>query len=230
MTIYHLNDQLVFPEPEEAEPEGILAVGGDLTPERLILAYSKGIFPWYSAGQPILWWSPNPRLVLYLDRIHISKSLFRVIKSNRFEVKFDTNFDNVIANCSLIDRGNQDGTWITNPMRQAYGELFKQGYAHSVETYFEGELVGGLYGISIGRAFFGESMFSYKSNASKIALAALVKKLSPLNFHFIDCQVPTEHLQRMGAIEVERSQFLDELKHALVRKTIKGPWSDLKEK
>ena len=225
MTIYHLTDQLIFPDPEEAEPEGILAVGGDLTAERLLLAYRKGIFPWYSAGQPILWWSPDPRLLLYLNEIHISKSLRRIIKSKRFEIRFDTNFDQVIKSCALIDRKTQDGTWITEQMRQAYGQLFKDGYAHSVESYFEGELVGGLYGLSIGKAFFGESMFSNKSEASKVALVALVEKLTLWDFQFIDCQVPTDHLKQMGAVEVERSMFLDQLKQASTAETIKGPWT-----
>ena len=225
MTIYQLTDQLLFPNPEEAEPEGILAVGGDLTAERLLLAYRKGIFPWYSAGQPILWWSPDPRLLLYLSEIHISKSLRRIINSQRFEIRFDTNFDRVIKNCALVYRKNQDGTWITEQMRQAYGQLFQDGYAHSVESYFEGELVGGLYGLSIGKAFFGESMFSNKSEASKIALVALVEKLTLWDFHFIDCQVPTDHLKQMGAVEVERSLFLEQLKQASMAESIRGPWT-----
>jgi leucyl/phenylalanyl-tRNA---protein transferase len=228
MTVYQLTNDLIFPDPTQADPEGLLAIGGDLTPERLLLAYSMGIFPWYSEGQPLLWWSPDPRLVLNPSQIHISKSLKRVIKSNKFQVCFDSQFSDVIRQCSNINRKNQDGTWITDDMINAYNQLHVFGYAHSVESYFEGKLVGGIYGISLGQAFFGESMFSLMPDASKIALAALVDRLSGWEFDFIDCQVRTDHLVRMGATEISRIDFLEKLHNALQKETHCGSWEPSK--
>ncbi len=215
-----------FPDPINATEEGLLAVGGDLKPERLVEAYSKGIFPWYSEGQPILWFSPDPRMVLYPAKFNRSKSLQRVIQSNRFEVRIDTAFEEVIKVCSTVPRPGQDGTWITPDMIDAYIEMHRLGYAHSFETYREGELVGGLYGISLGAAFFGESMFHKTPDASKLALSQLVVFACKQGFDFIDAQTPTSHLLSLGAEVVERERFLKELKKSLDQNTIVGKWTD----
>ena len=192
-----------------------MAVGGDLSVERLILAYRSGIFPWYSKGEPVLWWSPDPRLVLYPNELRISKSLRKVIKRKIFQVTFDQAFDAVIEACAGVKRSYGEGTWITDEMKAAYCELHRQGHAHSVEAWQGGKLVGGLYGVSIGRAFFGESMFSRVSNASKVAFATFVENLQQLNFKLIDCQVKTDHLIRFGAREVPRKVFLGQLEVAV---------------
>jgi len=215
----------IFPDPREAEDNFPLAFGGDLNPNRLILAYSKGIFPWYNKNDPILWWSPNPRLVLYPDDFKLSKSLKRVIKSKKFEIRIDINFRAVIENCSKVPRDGQNGTWIIPEVIDAYCNLFELGYAHSFEAYLDGELVGGLYGISLGKAFFGESMFAKSSNASKVAFSYLVDFLKDRDFDFIDCQVPTEHLKSLGAIEISRDRFLDELENTLTKPTSLGNWN-----
>ncbi len=226
MPVYQLSNDLIFPDPTLADPEGLLAIGGDLTPDRLLLAYSMGIFPWYSDGQPILWWSPDPRLVLIPDKIHVSKSLKRVVRSGKYRISFDTCFVDVINQCSLTKRKNQDGTWITEEMIRAYCQLHAFGYAHSVESFYEDRLVGGVYGLSLGKAFFGESMYSNMPDASKVALVALAEKLDAWEFHFIDCQVTTDHLLRMGASEISRDSFLEKLYHALQGETHRGPWTD----
>lgn len=213
-----------FPDPYDAPKDLPLAWGGDLNPNRLILAYSKGIFPWYNENDPILWWSPDPRLVLYLHDLRVTKSLKRVIKSNKFEIKFDSNFKEVIKECSKIPRKNQNGTWIQSEVIDAYCELFDNGYAHSIEAYYEGKLVGGVYGVSLGKAFFGESMFAKMSDASKVAFVALVEKLKEWKFDFIDCQVPTEHLKSLGAIEISRERFLNELEESLTKGSHIGNW------
>ncbi len=224
MTVYLLNESLVFPEPEDAEPSGLLAIGGDLSIDRLLLAYKSGIFPWFSDGDPIMWFSPDPRLVLFLDDLYISSKLKKVIRSNVFEVRFDTSFEDVIARCSKTDRRGQDGTWITDDMVKAYVGLHEQGYAHSVETFFEGNLVGGLYGVSLGGAFFGESMFFEMANASKVALYHLVEKLRLWDFDFIDSQVPNDHMKSLGGSELERGGFLRILENSLGKKTKLGKW------
>ena len=215
MPVYRLTEDLLFPPPALAEDDGLLAVGGDLSKERILLAYSMGIFPWYSDGSPILWWSPDPRLVLIPGELKVSRSLSQVIKKGVFSVTMDTAFDRVIRNCAEISRKGQQGTWITEQMISAYIRLHSAGYAHSVESWDKGELVGGLYGIALGKAFFGESMFAIKSNASKAAFVTLVQYLKKLNFSFIDCQVTTEHLKSLGAKEVDREKFLQMLKEAL---------------
>jgi leucyl/phenylalanyl-tRNA--protein transferase len=225
MTVYRLSKDLIFPDPTLADPEGLLALGGDLSAERLLLAYSMGIFPWYSAGQPILWWSPDPRLVLFPGEVHISKSLQRILRSGKFQVKYDTRFSEVIRRCSAKERPDQDGTWITDQMIEAYCYLHIKGFAHSVETYQKGELVGGLYGISLGHAFFGESMFSNVADASKVALVSLSGKLIDWGFDLIDCQVTTSHLVRMGAHEINRDDFLERLSLALRHPTNRGSWT-----
>ncbi len=225
MPVFQLPQELIFPDPELAEEDGLLAVGGDLSPERLLLAYSHGIFPWYNEGDPILWWSLNPRLMLFPNQFKCSGSLQRTIKSNKFEVKFDTNFEKVIRNCSKVKRNKQDDTWITQEMTDAYTHLHKLGFAHSVETYFQGKMVGGLYGISIGKVFVGESMFHTMADASKVALYHLVELLKKWDFHFIDAQQPTNLLISLGAEEIERKQYLNLLKKATKYSTHRGKWS-----
>jgi len=211
MPVYRLTDELIFPHPSLADPGGLVAVGGDLSPERLLLAYAHGIFPWYSDLSPILWWSPDPRLVLFPGELKISRSLRRVIKKQVFTVTMNSSFGEVIRACAQT-RGE---TWITGEMIEAYAALHELGYAHSFESRHEGRLVGGLYGIALGRAFFGESMFSAMSDASKVALVFLVRFLADLGFEFIDCQTTTEHLRRFGAREIPRKEFLDRLGRAL---------------
>ena len=215
MPVFRLTKELIFPNPELSEEDGLLAVGGDLSEDRILLAYSMGIFPWYSDGPPVLWWSPDPRLVLIPAELKISRSLRQVINKGLFTIKMDTAFAEVIRNCAVIRREGQQGTWITEEMIRAYIRLHHAGYAHSIESWQDGELVGGLYGIALGKAFFGESMFAKKSSASKIALVALAEYLRALDYSFIDCQVTTEHLKSLGAREVPRREFLRMLKEAL---------------
>lgn len=206
MAIYKLSEELIFPDPENSEEDGLLAFGGDLSMDRLLLAYSNGIFPWYNEGEPIMWWCPKPRFIIKPDEIKISKSMKKVMRNGHFQVVFNKNFEGVIENCKSM-REDKEGTWITNDMKQAYINLFNNGFAASVETYLNDELVGGLYGVVIGKCFFGESMFSKVSNASKAALITLAKKLEELDFQFIDCQVYTSHLESMGAHMVEWDEF-----------------------
>ncbi len=227
MTVYLLDDSLIFPHPESAEANGLVAVGGDLRPERLLLAYKSGIFPWFSEGDPILWFSPDPRLVIFPDDLYVSSKLKKIIRSNQFEIKFDTCFKDVIKRCSETDRRGQDGTWITDDMIDAYVALHELGYAHSVEIFHGGCLVGGLYGVSLGGAFFGESMFFEESNASKVALYYLVEKLKSWGFDFIDSQVPNPHMRSMGGKEVSRSEFLVMLEDSLEKHQTKlGRWGE----
>ncbi len=224
MPVYRLDERLLFPPPEDADESGLLAVGGDLSAERLLLSYSVGIFPWYSEGAPILWHSPDPRMVLLPEELHVSRSLRKKIAKNRFEIRLDTAFNQVIVACAQVPRDGQDGTWITSEMITAYSELHERGYAHSAEAWRDGKLVGGLYGISLGRAFFGESMFANESDASKVAFVSLARWLAGWGVHFIDCQVYTEHLERLGATEWPRSKFLRELRRSLDEPTRIGPW------
>jgi leucyl/phenylalanyl-tRNA--protein transferase len=224
MPIFRLVQDPVFPPPDYADPSGLLAVGGDLSSERLLEAYRAGIFPWYSDDQPILWWSPDPRLVLELDDFKMSRSLRKIVKKGIFAVTFDQAFQEVIRACASIPRAGQSGTWITDEMQEAYTHLHGLGYAHSVESWFGGKLAGGLYGVSLGKAFFGESMFHLKSDASKVALATLVQKLRSWDFHFIDSQMTTEHMLSLGAKEVPRRIFLKRLQSALRHPTKRGRW------
>lgn len=224
MPLYRLSRDLVFPNPARALPDGLLAVGGDLSEERLLLAYSQGIFPWYSDGEPILWWSPDPRMVLLPEEFHISKRFARIVRRPPFDVRLDTAFDRVIRACGRMPRRGQSGTWITNEMIAAYNRLHESGYAHSVECWHDDRLVGGLYGVSLGGCFFGESMFSLSPNASKVALARLVELLIYWDFVMIDCQVYTEHLESMGAREIPRSEFLRKLRRGLDMPTQQGRW------
>ena len=215
MPVFTLTNRLSFPPAHLAIEEGLLAVGGDLTVDRLLLAYRNGIFPWYCKGEPILWWSPDPRLVLYPDELRVSKSLQKVINHRKFQITFDRSFTSVIQGCAEAKRSYGEGTWITDEMRYAYCELHRYGFAHSVEAWQGGELAGGLYGVLLGRAFFGESMFSRVSNASKVALVALVKALKQNDVLLIDCQVKTDHLIRFGAREIPRRIFLEQLSKAI---------------
>ncbi|MCH7927704.1 MAG: leucyl/phenylalanyl-tRNA--protein transferase [Candidatus Dadabacteria bacterium] len=223
--IFLLSDDVIFPDPKLADAHGLLAIGGDLSAERLLLAYENGIFPWYSEDQPILWFSPDPRLVLFPAKIIVSRSLKKTINKKVFDIRFDSNFEEVIVECSKIERKDQDGTWITNNMIDAYIDLHNQGYAHSVEAYFEGSLVGGLYGVSLGGAFFGESMFHTMTDASKVALYYLVDKLKDWDFDFIDSQVVTEHMKNLGAEEISREKYLLLLQNSLKKKTRNSKWS-----
>ncbi len=225
MPVYILNDSALFPPPEHAEDTGLLAVGGDLSAKRLLAAYKAGIFPWYSEGDPILWWSPDPRLVLYPSNFHISRSMRRLLNRGLFRATMDLAFEKVIKKCAEVRINNGEGTWITSEMTKAYIELHRMGLAHSVETWLEGKIVGGLYGVSLGQCFFGESMYSESPNASKVALFNLVNFIKKYNFRFIDCQVYSDHLLKMGACEIKRKRFLKELRSALKGKTLKGKWS-----
>lgn len=214
-----LDSKSLFPPIETAlqEPNGLLAAGGDLSPQRIIDAYRQGIYPWFSKGQPLLWWSPDPRMVLYTNEYRLSRSLAKRIRRRDFEVRVDTAFGPVIDACASVVRDAQDGTWITREMAVAYRRLYALGYAHSVEAWRGGELVGGLYGLALGRVFFGESMFSHESDASKVALAGLVSVLARQGVPLIDCQQETDHLASMGARPIPRREFalaLTELIHS----------------
>jgi leucyl/phenylalanyl-tRNA--protein transferase len=207
-----LNRNTPFPPHEFAmeQPNGLLAVGGDLSADRLLDAYRHGIFPWYSDGDPILWWSPDPRMVLYPRELRITRSLDKVLRNRTYDVRFDTAFDDVILACAA-PRTGQSGTWITDEIRSAYNELHHLGYAHSIETWIDGELAGGLYGVALGRVFFGESMFARARDASKIAFVHLVRYLETSGFAMVDCQMHTDHLASLGAREVRRGEFLQRL-------------------
>lgn len=218
--------KLAFPDPEEADESGLLAIGGDLNIERLKLAYSSGIFPWYEKGMPILWWSPDPRMVLFPGKMIISHSLRQSIRKQQFTVTFDREFANVIELCSHTPRHDSNGTWITREMRLAYIRLHEAGYAHSAEAWLEGKLVGGLYGVAIGKAFFGESMFHHVTNASKVALYHLVEKLKEWDYEIIDAQVYTNHLESLGGELIPRKKFLGLLQAALSKAGKEGKWNE----
>lgn len=219
-----LGADYIFPNPKLASKAGLLAYGGDLSPNRLLTAYRKGIFPWYSEGDPILWWSPDPRLLLDPFSFKVSKSFRKILKKSPFEVRFDTNFQETLLGCAKTVRKNQQGTWLLPPMQEAYKTLHEMGFAHSVEVYEGGNLVGGLYGVCMGKAFFGESMFSRTSNASKVALKALSDVLAHRGYDFIDCQLKTEHLVGLGAVEVSRDTFLKKLHDTLQKPSDLGSW------
>ena len=224
MPVFLLTDKIEFPPPHLASKEGLLAIGGDLSRERLLLAYRMGIFPWFSDDEPILWWSPDPRLVLYPNEIKISKTLKKIMQKGLFKVTMDSAFVQVINQCAQIRIQNNQGTWILEDIIDAYCKLHESGFAHSVEAWYQGELAGGLYGVSLGKCFFGESMFTRISNASNVALVTLVEYLNKLSFDIIDCQLTTEHLLRFGAKEIPRAAFLNQLEESLKASTKKGKW------
>jgi leucyl/phenylalanyl-tRNA--protein transferase len=223
--IFRLDHRLLFPPPELAEPSGLLAVGGDLRPDRLVLAYATGIFPWYSEGQPLLWHSPDPRMVLLAREIQVGRSLAKTLRRRTYEVRLDTSFRRVIEGCARARRPDQGGTWITRDMIEAYVALHERGLAHSAEAWKDGELQGGLYGVSLGAAFFGESMFANAPDASKVAFVTLVRQLERWGIELIDCQVHTEHLERFGATSWPRERFLAALAEALEKPTRQGTWA-----
>jgi len=220
-----LGTAIAFPPLTTAlkEPNGMLAVGGDLSPRRLLAAYRHGIFPWYSEGDPILWWSPDPRMVLFPAELRVTRSLAKTLRNASYEVRFDTAFDDVMRGCAA-PRAGQPGTWITAEMRAAYGRLHELGYAHSAETWVDGELAGGLYGVAIGRMFFGESMFTRRRDASKIAFVHLVEHLRAADYGLIDCQMHTEHLASLGARALPRREFSRRLKDLVDYDRPPGRW------
>lgn len=240
MPIYMLKDEVFdFPPVNQSTKDGLLAIGGDLSPERLLAAYSSGIFPWYAEGEPILWWSLDPRMVMKPTDLKMTKSLWKTIESNRFSCSFDTNFEGVIRACASVPRSDQQAeeaeedddadepsTWISEDMIHAYCELHELGFAHSVETYLENELVGGLYGVSIGKVFCGESMFHTKTDASKVALYQLCQFLIRNNIELIDSQQETRHMKRMGAAPIPRKEFMKILKNLVNEPSLIGNWGD----
>ena len=222
--IFRLDHRLLFPRPELADPNGLLAVGGDLRPERLVLAYAMGIFPWYSEDTPILWHSPDPRMVLRAGDLVVGRSLAKTLRRGAYEVRLDTAFRAVMESCARVPRHDQDGTWIMPEMIDAYEELHRRGLAHSAEAWMDGELAGGLYGVSLGGAFFGESMFAKEPDASKVAFVTLVRAMAGWGIDLVDCQVRTAHLARFGAVDWPRPRFLAALEKALEKPTRYGPW------
>ncbi|MEA2082938.1 MAG: leucyl/phenylalanyl-tRNA--protein transferase [Thermodesulfobacteriota bacterium] len=224
MPVFQLTESIIFPPPELARSDGLLAVGGDLSEARLLLAYEQGIFPWYSPGEPILWWAPSPRLVLEPKKFRISKKLAGEIRKGTFKVTMDLAFSDVITECADIRVERDEGTWITNEMKNAYVRLHELGYAHSVECWQEGKLAGGLYGVSLGTVFFGESMFSRVSNSSKVALATLARILTEWKFDMIDCQITTSHLMGLGAQQINGREFYTRLQKYTKLPTRRGKW------
>lgn len=225
MTVFALNAQPVFPDPAHADEDGLLAVGGDLSPQRLLVAYAQGIFPWYSENAPILWWSPDPRLILEPSRIHVPRRLERILRQGRFTFTLDTAFERVVSLCADTPRRGARGTWIVPEMLTAYCRLHELGFAHSIEAWAGGKLAGGLYGVALGGAFFGESMFYCEADASKAALATLVRALDRAGFTLFDCQQTTAHMVRFGGFEVPRAEFLSRLQGALELPFLRGPWA-----
>ena len=228
--IPRLGFDYIFPNPRYAMKEGLLAYGGDLNPDRVLMAYRRGIFPWYNEGDPILWWSPDPRLLLYPEDFKIRRSFRKKLRQKRFTVKLDHDFATVMRHCASVPRHGQEGTWILPEVIECYTQLHSRGFAHSIEVYDEeGKLFGGLYGISVGEAFFGESMFSLAPDGSKIALAHLVELSKRWDFAFIDCQIPSEHLMKLGAVRVDRDRFLDELEATQQKLGVPGSWKEHEE-
>ena len=224
MPVHRLVRELAFPDPCDTRADGLLAVGGDLSPQRLLLAYGLGIFPWYSDDSPILWWSPPRRCVMAPADFHVSRSLRRLLRRKRFTYTFDRAFEEVIRACATTRRASGHGTWITPEMIRAYCALHTAGFAHSVEAWDDGVLAGGIYGISLGRAFFGESMFTHVTNASKAAFCVLAQRLQVWEFTLIDCQITNPHLQTLGASEISRPEFLERLAHTQQFPTRRGNW------
>jgi leucyl/phenylalanyl-tRNA--protein transferase len=224
MPVFQLDERLVFPPPQLADPDGLLAVGGDLRPERLLLAYSSGIFPWPTEGFPLLWHSPDPRFVLHAPELHVPRSLARALRRCPWRFSLDERFEEVITRCAEVPRPGQRGSWITDEMVAAYGRLHELGFAHSVEIWAGNVLIGGLYGVSLGAAFFGESMFALEPDASKMAFVKLVRQLSSWGIDLVDAQVHTQHLERFGAVHIPREAYLDMLGKALDVETRRGHW------
>ncbi|MFK7772464.1 MAG: leucyl/phenylalanyl-tRNA--protein transferase [Saprospiraceae bacterium] len=228
MPVFWLTDELSFPPADLANEDGILAVGGDLSTDRLLLAYSMGLFPWFNPEDPILWWSPDPRFILYPQNLKVSKSMRPYFNQKKFTVTFDTQFEKVMAACQQQYRkGQGGGTWITDEMIDSYTELNRMGFAHSVEVWQGEELVGGLYGISLGKIFFGESMFAKASNASKFGFITLVQKLKELDFWLIDCQQRTQHLESLGGEFIDRKDFISFMEKNKIQETTQGNWGTL---
>lgn len=227
MPIYQLDARLAFPDPEDADPDGLLAVGGDLRPERVLLGYASGIFPWPAEGYPLLWHSPDPRYVLPVEELHVPKSLHRVLNRKEYRVTLDRDFRGVIARCAKVPREGQRGTWITRAMVDAYLGLHELGFAHSVEVWRgdEPEPCGGLYGVSLGGVFFGESMFALAPDASKVGFVTLVRQLPAWGITLVDAQVHTAHLERFGGRDWPRRRYLEELERLLQQPTRRGIWS-----
>jgi len=219
-------DHFQFPDLNDASPDGILCSGGNLSPGMLLSAYTQGIFPWFNHGDPILWWSPDPRFVLIPQELHVSATMRKIIKKRKFELSLDQAFEDVIRACSSTPRTGQSGTWITEDMIEAYIRLHRLGYAHSIEARLDGVLVGGLYGVSLGSAFFGESMFSHEPDASKVAFIPLIWTLADSGFTLVDSQVRTAHVESMGGRNIPRTQYMSLVKHALEAPTLKGDWNN----
>jgi leucyl/phenylalanyl-tRNA--protein transferase len=224
MPLFRLSQRLDFPPAWLARSDGLLCIGGDLSAQRILLAYEKGIFPWFSESEPILWWSPDPRLVLFPENIKVSRSLKKTIKKNTFHLTIDHAFEETILSCAKPRRKEYAGTWLVEEMIEAYIQLHKLGYAHSIETWKDDRLVGGLYGICLGGIFFGESMFSFEDDASKTALTALARHLEQHRFDLIDCQVTTNHLLSMGATEISRNTYLDTIQRSIKRTDLRHVW------
>ena len=227
MPLFRLSEKIEFPPAWLARSDGLLCIGGDLCPERLLLAYQNGIFPWFSANEPLLWWSPDPRLVLFPKAIKVSRSLKKKIRKNRFTLTLDQAFEQTIVSCARARRASHEGTWLVDEMIEAYIQLHRLGHAHSIETWLHNRLVGGLYGVCLGGTFFGESMFSLETDASKIALAGLANHLTCHGFDLIDCQVTTHHLKNMGAVEISRETFLEKLTLSIPRKMDPNIWKQI---
>lgn len=225
MPVFRIPTNHLFPEPRLAEPDGLLGIGGDLDPERLLLAYRLGIFPWYSEGQPILWWSPDPRFVLRPSELRVARSLAKRIRRGDYAITVDRAFADVVSACATAPRDGQEGTWITEEMQEAYVELYRRGRAHSCEAWSDGELVGGLYGVAVGAMFCGESMFARRADASKVAFVTLVRALESWGFGLVDCQVETDHLARFGAVPVDREVFLQALEDLRAGGPPVGRWT-----
>ncbi len=223
MPVFQLPEEPIFPNPDLAEPDGLLAIGGDLSPLSLLTAYSIGLFPWYNPTEPILWWSPDPRMVIFPDKFHCSKSLQKIIKSEKFDVGFDCRFSDVIRQCGAT-RAHEEGTWVSEEIIEAYTTLHQYGFAHSVEVYYKHELVGGLYGVVIGKVFFGESMFHTMTNASKVAFYYLVEFLKKHEFLLIDTQMETDHLRSLGAESIPRKDFMSIVEKGVALETIHEKW------
>lgn len=225
--MYWIGKDIIFPDPKLADTNGVLALGGDLSPDRLLFAYEIGVFPWFNEDEPIIWWAPNPRFVMFLEDLKVSKSMRPILRSNKFQVTYDKNFAEVMDACRYIKReGQQGASWITQQMLDAYTKIHEMGYAHSVEVWQEGELVGGLYGVSLGKCFFGESMFWKVSNASKIGFIHLVHALKEKGYWLIDCQNPTKHLSSLGASNIPRSFFTQILEKNKEKETKIGKWTE----